>query len=41
VSKLAGQAQWHIRQLAAEADLMAAEAKACEHCRARLNGAVR
>ena len=36
---LAGQAEWTIRQLPAAADLMAAEARACEHSRARLNGA--
>lgn len=41
VSTLAGQAEWHIRQLPAAADLMASEAKACEHSRARLNGALR
>jgi hypothetical protein len=39
---VAGQAEFHIRQLPAAADLMAAEAKGCEHMRAaRLNGAVR
>jgi hypothetical protein len=39
---LAGQAEWHMRQLPAAADLMAADARACEHARAaRLNGAVR
>jgi hypothetical protein len=39
---VAGQAEFHIRQLPAAADLMAAEAKGCEHARtARLNGAHR
>lgn len=39
---LAGQAEWHIRQLPAAADLMAAEAKGCEHARAAwASGAVR
>ncbi len=38
---LALQAEWTIRQLPAAADLMAAEAKACEHARSRLSGAVR
>jgi len=32
-STLAGQAEWHIRHLPAAADLMAAEAKGCEHTR--------
>jgi hypothetical protein len=40
-STLAGQSEWHIRQLPAAAGLMAAEAKSCEHSRQRLNGAVR
>jgi hypothetical protein len=40
-STLAGQAEWTIRQLPSAADLMAAEAKACEHARARISGAVR
>ena len=39
---LAGQAEWTIRQLPAAADLMAAEARGCEHARQlRMNGAVR
>jgi hypothetical protein len=39
---LAGQAEWHIRQLPVAADLMAAETRACEHARAaQVNGAVR
>jgi hypothetical protein len=38
---LAGQAEWTIRQLPAAADLMAAEARGCEHGRMRANGAVR
>jgi hypothetical protein len=33
-STLAGQAEWTIRQLPAAADLMAADAKGCEHARA-------
>lgn len=42
-SVLAGQAEWTIRQLPAAADLMAAEARGCDHARARfaVNGAVR
>jgi hypothetical protein len=40
-STLAGQAEWHIRHLPAAADLMAAEGRACEHGRIRVNGAVR
>lgn len=41
-STLAGQAEWHIRHLTAAADLMRAEAMACEHARAaRVNGAYR
>jgi hypothetical protein len=38
---LAGQAEWTIRQLPAATDLMAAEARGCEHSRLRVNGAVR
>jgi hypothetical protein len=38
---LAGQAEWTIRQLPAAADLMAAEARGCEHARPRMTGAIR
>jgi hypothetical protein len=40
-STLSGQAEWTIRQLPAAADLMAAEARGCEHSRLRMSGAIR